>query len=97
MKDNSKLPFRWWFITRGNISAKETLDDIMARWKVDDYTTKVSFVEVSKQFATLKEAKAWSKGFDKWLWKGAGAWHEQEDMDVGGLQQWRDGEWQDLE
>ena len=91
------MKYKQWYIARGNLSAKECLDDIMNNFKIDNYTTKVSFVNIEKKFKTIIEAKKFDKEFIKWCWEGAGNWHNEADCTVGGIQKQIDGEWEDIE
>ena len=88
---------KYWFITRGNLSAQDCLKDIMLNFKIDDYETKVSFVKIEKLFDSIKEAKIFDKKFVKWCWSEAGAWHKESDMTVSGIMKFVNNEWEDIE
>ena len=88
---------KYWFIARGNLSSKECLNNIMNKFKIDDYTTKVSFVNIEKNFNSVSDAKKFSTQFTKWCWKSAGRWHNEADCTVSGIQKFVNDNWEDVE
>lgn len=91
--------YRWWFIARGGyINAQDALADIKKAWPAVKCVKAVgSELHVERKFDNLVEAKKFDKDFTNWCWESAGLWHEQEDVDVAGIQEFKDDEWQELE
>ena len=79
--------YNFWFIVRGgNFSAQEALQDVLARFAIDNYDTRPSFLMFEKRFNNKQEAKKFEATVSKELWNYA--WYKQADCGVSGVQEW---------